>query len=312
MGISIIRRYLKRDMFIIIFIAIAVSHSLCVGPLTQLIGGYRVYIKDKKDCQKENFLARIPPDAGVVATFEFLPRLSHRKNLYSFHHVVLGYHTLSTKPYLLPKEAEYGLLDFRDNVTFNRTYVIAENADVNLRNFMRDGNWGVVDMADSIVLLKKNYKSKYALYKSGLKEPKIHHRVNATAAGELEFLGYNVNNRYRDDSEKISLTLCWRILKPATHTYISYIEIIDNKGSRYSLLKPICYWIYPPTAWRTGEIVSEDYILSLPEQIGHIHSVRIGVGDYRKRIFFPFVSLDPQRVDSSGLVILDLLEKDAR
>ena len=51
----------------------------------------------------------------LFATFEFLPHLSHRQDLYSFPSCVFGIFTLFTKAYQLPDNVQYALIDFNDS-----------------------------------------------------------------------------------------------------------------------------------------------------------------------------------------------------
>jgi hypothetical protein len=47
-------------------------------------------------------VARVPRDLGVVASFEYLPRLAARDNVHSFHHLYQGHYTFSEKPFPVP------------------------------------------------------------------------------------------------------------------------------------------------------------------------------------------------------------------
>ncbi len=51
----------------------------------------------------------IPPQAGVVATFDFLAELSRRPNLYAFHKIYD-----MENPLVVPADVQYALIDFQD------------------------------------------------------------------------------------------------------------------------------------------------------------------------------------------------------
>lgn len=269
-----------RIFFILFILIISIISSICLGPQSRLIKYSRDFKKDISDYEKQNFVNKIPKAAGVVSTFEFLPKLSNRNYLYSFHHVVNGFYTLSNKPYVLPANAEYALLDFNDSLTFDSYYI--PGSDGNLRKFISTEKWGVVDMAGSIVLLRKNYPGNYRLYRVFDKTPVITYKGLVKIDNNLEFLGYDAVFDNSLARKQIKLTFFWRIPEQLKKDYGSFIDILDSDGGlKYRFKKPICYRIYPTYSWQKEEIVSEDYVISMPEDIKNRYSVKIWVFDYK-------------------------------
>ena len=72
----------------------------------------------KQTSAKNEMLDKIPPDASVLASFEFLPKLSNRKHLYSFHHVYSGHYTLSDVSYPDPDLLDFIIFNTSDRLTF--------------------------------------------------------------------------------------------------------------------------------------------------------------------------------------------------
>lgn len=278
-------RFLKNSkaklIFILGILMTSVISNVCLGPQSRLAAYSRDFKKGIMDYEKQDSVNKIPDTAGVVSTFEFLPKLSGRQHLYSFHHVAMGFYTLSDKPYALPDYAEYALLDFNDFLTFNLFYTPGRS-DVNLRKFISTGNWGIVDMRASIVLLKKNYPGIYSLYRVFDKPPLISHEVLIKIDDNLEFLGYNAALEDTLGKKHIKLTLFWRAAEKLKKDYGNFIDILDSKGNlKYRFKKPICYRVYPTYIWQKEEIVGEDYVMLIPEDIKGGYSVQIGVFDYR-------------------------------
>ena len=314
--IPYIKRYLREGIFISIMLIAVVISNISLGPYVGLESIYKELKKDIWDYQKENFIDMVPDKAGIVATFEFLTRLSCRKNLYSFHHIVLGFHTLSDKPYQLPKEAEYALLDFNDKFTFNlfnpyfgtvdSAYMLGKS-DANLRNFMQNGKWGVVDMIGSIVLLKKGYKSENILYQVLDMAPEIYNPLEAMVADEIELIGYNVCRIERLVKNQIKLSFFWRTLNGTKKDYGCFVDIVDRDGEiAYTFIKPICYRIYPPYVWQEGEVVKEDYILFVLDKAEDGYFFKMGIFDYKDSKFYRFASSVPDAVDDSGRINLKI------
>lgn len=100
-------------------IIVAVVSSVCLGPLGGISDGIEAW-KSRKEIslQIDRLISLIPPDASVAATFEFLPKLSNRKYLYSFHHFYGGKGTLSEKEYSLPETIDFALINYGDRHTF--------------------------------------------------------------------------------------------------------------------------------------------------------------------------------------------------
>jgi len=269
-----------RRFFILFILIVSVVSSVFLGPQSVLIKYSMDFKKDILDRVKQDFVNKIPENSGVVATFEFLPKLSNRASLYSFHHVVKGFYTLSSKPYVLPESAEYALLDFNDSLTFDSFYI--PGSDSNLRKFISTGKWGAVDISGSIVLLRKNHPGDYRLYMIFDKMPAIMHGGLVKIDDNLEFLGYDVSSGNSPAKRQIKMTFFWRVSGQLKKDYGSFIDILDSDGDlRYRFKKPICYRIYPTYAWRKEDIVSEDYVISMPEDIKNGYSVRMGVFDYK-------------------------------
>jgi len=71
--------------------------------------------RDALDDHRAALIARIPSEAGVIATFQFLPALSRRAHLFGFHDAYLNRsRTGDAGPYVMPEEATYALLDLND------------------------------------------------------------------------------------------------------------------------------------------------------------------------------------------------------
>ena len=104
-------------------------------------------------CIKEDMVQRIPKDAGVVASFDVLSHLSHRKHLYAFYNVWkdINYFT-GQSPFILPHQVQYALINFHDpwlqgDLRFNNEFTRER-----LKKFFTSGHWVEVKKYGSIVL----------------------------------------------------------------------------------------------------------------------------------------------------------------
>ena len=262
-----IRFLLKRSRFVRpFFLKIALLSALLIanlyfGPyfkIPQIL--FSPYHKDYLDDIKYDLLAKIPENSGVITTFEFLPHLTHRKYLYSLHHVYMGFYTLSNRRYELPDNAEYALIDFNDSTTFENFY--SKQGYKNLQ-FLGNGNWIPEDFAETIVLFKKNVNSHdYICQKINDPDFSMGKRLGITIDNSIELLGLTLNNQ---SAGTLDMVFFWKSLKPSRRDISYMLEISTKDGALLARkLRPICYRIFPVNSWKEGEVFKERMRLKLP------------------------------------------------
>ena len=233
--------------------------NLAIGPHFYLIHEWKNLPLNDTVAQKEALVEQIPKDASVVSTFEFLSHLSHRQDLYSFHHVYSGFYTLFTKPYHLPDNVQYALIDFNDPLTFLGFY--KPNNYRNIDNFLKPGAWGTVDVQDSIVLFKKGIKNKYPLFNFINGGAVVPHPVHLIVDNRIELYGYDMNVQ----SDRIHLIFYWKLLRLEQKDVNIFIDLIDKNGSVIGRqYRPLCYRIWPTQAWQKGQSIEEHQYISVP------------------------------------------------
>ncbi len=254
---------------------VAVMH---LGPFFRL-PRYCMKVFDKKETSliKEEFLKKIPADAPVVATFQFLSHLSGRPEIHSIHHQFSGFYTLSNKPFKLPETVRYALLDFDDSITFMTFY--KRGNYINLLRFFSEGTWGVVDVKDNIVLFVKDAVNQYPLYRVLENEPTPVLSFEKKVEGEVEFLGIDIHEQ---KDEMLHLTLYWRALKKMNREWNIFFDFLNSDGvMQYEMFRPLCYRIYPTQAWKPGEIIEEQVYMIVPKKLsGRTLSLTMGFFDY--------------------------------
>jgi len=286
MNWPVVKRYLRPAIISALILAVSITCAVSFGPFIEIAVDKSRTTKDVWDLQKERFLEMIPDDASIVATFEFLPMLSQRKQLYSFHHVVHGFYTLSRVPYRLPQGVEYALLDVNDPIGVNVFYKRGRS-ESNIAAFLNSNKWGIVETLDNIVLLKNNYKSDKKLFQILRKQPDISVSLNALIKREMSLLGYDIGETLPiKGGSSIAVKFFWRALKKIETDYRMIIEINDAQGKlRYQTIRPLCYRVLPSYMWAQNSVVGENYRLFIPEAIEkenftvNIKLVNAGTGD---------------------------------
>ncbi|MFA5287049.1 MAG: DUF2079 domain-containing protein [Candidatus Omnitrophota bacterium] len=247
-----------------ILISFILFNAVYYGPYVKesfrINGDFR---KDYLDLYKERFIDKIPHSANVVATFEFLPRLANRKKLYSLHHSYKGFYTLSDKRYILPEDAEYALVDFNDRFTFREFYI--PDSYANLKNIFLKYEWELIDMVDSLVILRKSSK-KQDFICAKVDSIRDNRNKETIKVGE-SFVLKSAHFIRIPGKEMIEATLYWKSIKKTKLDIQLFISITDSKGRIIKrLMHPICYRIFPTQSWQEGEIYKDLLRIYIPEE----------------------------------------------
>jgi len=266
----------------------ALISNLMIGPHLQMMQEWKRLISDHAFVQKEHMIKQIPQDASVVSTFEFLPHLSHRQDLYSFHHVYSGFYTLFTKPYHLPDNVQFALIDFNDFLTFVGFYKPGNYC--NIDDFLQRGPWGSMDVQDSIVLFKKGIKDKYPLFNIINNHVVAPFPVHLIIDERIELYGYDL----KVQSDRVHLIFYWKLLSPEQKDVNIFIDFIGHHNQIMDRqYRPLCYRIWPTQAWKKGQSIEEHQYISISPMLeGNLKSLKIGFYDYRTGRVMPTDSKD--------------------
>lgn len=242
------------------FLAISLFFAIPIGPWQNLIQTIPSRINNPFVPVMDDMVKSIPRNAGVVATFRFLPKLSGRKQLQSFHHVYLGHYNIINKKYALPAEVEYALIDFEDPLT--QQFKTPEGAS-NFRNFLDKGSWGAVELIENLTLLKKNYPSEIKFYEI-LNKANPSHSVNFGINQEIALIGYDTNKDFLSNNY-LGISLYWEAIKETPLTYGIVIWLEDNTGKivRESIFS-LGYNILPTEEWLPAQIIKTNHHVFLP------------------------------------------------
>jgi hypothetical protein len=255
---------------------IGLIFSWILGPQLQVINNIYAFTHnpDYLDYIRRYFIPLVPRGASVVATFDFLTKLSCREKLYTFHYIYFGREKVEKKKFLLPKDTEYALIDFQDFATFYVFYT-PEGAE-NIRRFLEEGNWGIVKIIDSIALLKRNYVSNYKLYES-VGQPHMQNKKEMDMDNQLTFLGYDTKKDSIDRKCILNLSLYWKCKEKISKDFTMIITISDPE-KKFVLQKPqeLCYNIYRTSEWKSGEVIKGNYWIYLP-LINHLTEYLVNI-----------------------------------
>lgn len=101
----------------------ALYGALVLGPLPAA-ASRALWDEDgrQRAAKAASFVAMVPPDASVAASYAFLPALSSRERLTSLHYVFLGVSQFGEKPFTPPEDLAYVLLDTDDLLAYRAQF----------------------------------------------------------------------------------------------------------------------------------------------------------------------------------------------
>jgi hypothetical protein len=125
--------------------------------------------------------------------------------------------------------------------------------------------------------------------------PAIAHPQTAGFAGQIQFLGYDLDVQRARPGGYVSLTLHWRALKEIETDYTVFTHVLGADGQVLAQKDNMPQdGSYPTTLWSPGEVVSDPYRIELPSDLKP--------GDYPLEIGF-YVAENGLRLDEP--VVLD-------
>ncbi len=264
--------------------------NVWAGPHFRLSGVMEEAWPDVLDAKRDILIRRLPPTAPVMATFEFLPHLVNRRELYSFHHVYTGTYTLSKRPYAFPETLPYLLVDWNDPLThvgFSR-----EDSDESARRFLEERNFQPVLAFEDLVLFEKDAKGTPLFWverKNGTPD-----LAAEDPDGALGLFRWTAASRTLPSGEALPLTFEWVCRHTPSRRYGILFEMVEAKQKKIRRhYHPFLYRLYPTDRWQPGERITEHYRLVFPESdfSGATWSVVLYWVDEREGSLFPLVDL---------------------
>jgi len=247
------------------------------APQFNIIKRAHRYQLDDLSRQKERLVSLVPQNSPVIATFQFLPKLANRQDLYSLHFIAMGYKMYTNVSYEAPKNLEYALIDF--NEPFLLKAFFPPPAAGNIRDFLETGDWRVFAAFDDTVLFRKGYKQGERLCEE-VANPKIAHPLNLVLDNGIIFLGYDLVDDKISGKNLLHLVYYWKKIKEGNPPPGFLIRFSSQSGN-ISFVKShvFGYRAYLRDEWNQGQIMKEHHYILLP-QGAEKESYRIDFGPF--------------------------------
>jgi uncharacterized membrane protein len=262
-----------------IVLAFALSSAWLFGPLPSILREMKSSRITAEDTVRQKMVEAIPEDAAVCATFGFTPKLSMRPQLFYFYHVYAGsqFTAFRGDASAAQRFSQYLLVDFNDLLTFYDFYTPGGDADV--RRFLLDGNWELVDTVNSLALFKRGPVPSLGLVRVGdCRE--AGYVLDRTPAPDIKLCGYTLEKGMAMGERVIVLDVYCQRLKALSTNYLIVAQFTSRRDPNYSFERALFApsRIYPSSRWRVGEVVVQSCNILVPQQAPH--------GEYDMKLTF--------------------------
>ena len=214
---------------------------------------------DAADRAKQELVDDVPPNAPVVASFEFLARLANRAALYSFHNVVIGKKIISNQDYELPPAVSWALIDFADPTIFAGSFYWGRpGGDARTRRMLTTGTWRTAAEAGSVVLFQRVDD---ASREAGAASAAPTRRVVLEQVPELR--GWTVSALRARAGARVPIDWYWQLPMGTADGYWVYVAIVQDGRMLHREQRLACANV--PLS--TSQVVQERMTLLLPDDL---------------------------------------------
>jgi len=204
---------------------------------------------------RDRMVSRVPSEAGVVASFEYLPRLSSHANAQSFQHVYSGRYTLSKKPYPVPDGISALLTALGNQYS---APAMARVRELIQRNHLRP-----VDSAGDLLLFLGSAQDTLQVLALANNRPAS--EASILFDGALEFRGCDLQTLSVAPGELLSFRTYWSRRQTSDYTYLTRLWVYDQSDSAvFFQTRYLGYGVAPASSWPPDSLVRETYRIVVP------------------------------------------------
>jgi len=261
--VAFINQY--RELAGLVLVVGLVYSSLTLGPAIgslAKIGQSGLLTADSQ--AKKELLVKIPAQAAVAASYEFLAPLSSRPNLYSFNYIFLGKQQFLSQDYSLPPDTEYLIIDYQDLITYQLQYGNNQFYQKQYQTARQSwpeilADFGLIEINDSFALYRKGAQNQFELIKILENQPKIENQQRTGLSNGIEFLGFNQKENQHQ--------LFWQINQPTAKKYRLKITLADDQKTVLEKIYPFAYDLLVSEKELAKKIIQTNYWFNLKQKL---------------------------------------------
>jgi uncharacterized membrane protein len=291
-----------------LLLAMLAASLLCNGIFGPLTGRARMQLVEANaPSGQERALAR-ERDAmmrllgrrdSVVAGFEFLSRLAARRNTRTFHHVIGGVYTYSTRPYpalddvaaVIADLGHLRLKPFADRGTAER-----------FRGLIERNRLGLVAASGDILLYLRDAPDSVSLWHEG--ESPIARPQRVVFDRQIAFLGDDLPDTTVAPGGRLPLRTFWRRVAPTDSLFMLQLSAYDAREQQvFSVIRHLGYMQHPAGAWPETTMVAETYRMVIPDDMKpgtYMLGMRVGRRDAHDQVL---CETDDPRIKAQSYVV---------
>jgi hypothetical protein len=208
---------------------------------------------------RDQLLAELPRQGGVVASFEFLSHLTRRRDVYSLHNLLGGRYTFSNRPYVIPTGVAGMVADLGVQTTGDA--VLASGG--RLRELCGINRLAPVRAAGDLVAFARSARDTVPLVEAGslargASPPLVYDRV---------FTLVDVDSLEREarPGDALEFRVRWMRVASADRLYLMHLALRDARGRvAYERKRNAGYAVYPLHEWPVYQPVTETVRMIVP------------------------------------------------
>lgn len=250
-----------------------------------------------EDSAKMQAVSMVPKKASVITTFDFLPKMGQRNNIYTFYVFWRGWQNF-------PPQVEYALIDFNDYFIEKDYNFAATNVSRVLSEYTMGKDWGLLYAKGDVALLKRGFGSTERLLTPlNALNPALSNTSFIRLDDSMELSDFTATRSENDNT--IHLVFYWKTLRPTPAVYGVYFFVSDGMREVAFCRHSVCYRFYTPLLPQ-NVILKEDYWLLLPDGLAqgqYILSMAFVNLTTRKPASIKVMS-DKAKLDNRGKIVI--------
>jgi len=228
--------------------------------------------QDSLDGARHNMVKQIPPDASIIASFDFLDKLVDRKELYSLHTLWRNNIPFTGRPFPTEKPIEFALIDWQSYWL----WIDLKDSDqekVNqylkrLNEFYFSRQWGTVAAVQDTVLLSTVYGKATQpplIENAQILFPGVTPAEFTLKVGEhLQLLSMEIPSLSVKAGDVLPFLFVWQSQKPTNDFIAIDLKILKNNRVIAKDRHALGYAFNATPLWKEGQYIKEYYNLLTP------------------------------------------------
>lgn len=247
--------------------------------------------QNKPIAVQNSMIAQIPPKASLVASFDFLSRLTQRHEIFSFHNVWKNYAPFTKKtPFVLPNDLSYALIDWvcpwlwvdlLDPPTDN----LLKDYLANIHEFYFSRSWSTVAAIEEITVLSQTTTSQPPLVENSYSPfPKTNPNFPILEVNKhIQLIDLEVHaKKLMLQHFVLPFVFTWQSHESTPNFLGIVITLIQKDAVADQKLHPIGYAFNATPLWTQGQYIKEHYnFLLSPSTKPGSYTLQIEIIDFK-------------------------------